>query len=304
MNSAINPNDPTGIYIKTLRYIFLVCSIIGLIFSSILIYILTKRLRQSRHTDIILTIIAVIVDSIASGGLLFRSIFTIFPYNVLTVHFNWCAYDNLVHTMTLVYSGYILGVLSLERMMLIVFNIKISIYIWLFLAGSLYLIPAIQIMYNIATGDVIQSPIGLVCVAKLIPSTKTFYLTLFIFSDITYIVTIISYIAIIIFSCKQCLNQLNLNMEKAVVFKQCRMIIFKSLFFLIPYMVMYSGKIYCWFYELSTGLRRTWKMEYYATLLSALTVIINCLTVLYMNKQVNKDFVELILRIKKIFRNN
>ncbi|KXN64827.1 hypothetical protein CONCODRAFT_13856 [Conidiobolus coronatus NRRL 28638] len=55
MNSTINPNDPTGVYTNTLR------------------------VKESKHTDIILTVIAVVVDSIASGGLLFRSIFTGVP---------------------------------------------------------------------------------------------------------------------------------------------------------------------------------------------------------------------------------
>jgi hypothetical protein len=304
MSLPNNLNDSKEYYISILRYVFLVCSIGGLIFSSLLIYLLVKRAKAKIHSDIVLTIISVLVDSIASGGLLFRSIFTVYPYNMLSAHLSWCAYDYIVHTFILVYSGYIISVLSLERMLLIVFNVKVPIYFWLLLSLSLYLIPAIQVVYNYAVNNFGLSPLTLNCITISSPNSKPLLQTLLILGIITYFTTILSYLSIIIFSCKQCLNQLNLNMEKAVIFKQCRMIIFKSLFFLIPYMVMYSGKIYCWFYEISTGLKRTWDMEYIATLLSALTVIINCLTVLYMNKQVNKDFVDLILPIKKLIMGN
>jgi hypothetical protein len=68
---------------------------------------------------------------------------------------------------------------------------------------------------------------------------------------------------------------------------------------------MYSGKIYVWIYEWSTGTRRTWSMEYTATMLSAMTVIVNCLTVLYMNEKIKTDLVKLIVKCKdKLFSRN
>jgi hypothetical protein len=297
MSAQSNLDESKEYYILILRYVFLVCSILGLLFSSLLIYLLAKRAKIRMHTDIILTIISVFVDSIASGGLLFRSIFTAYPYNILSVHFGWCAYDHIVNSFILLYSGYIISILSLERMLLIVFNIKISIYFWLFLVISLYLIPAIQLVYSVVINSFVLSPLTLNCITLSSPSTKPLLTTVFIFGLTTYLITIISYAFIIAFSYKQCLNQLSLNIEKDVVFRQCRVIIIKSLLYLIPYMLMYSGKIYCYFYEISTGLRRTWIMEYVATLLSALSPIVNCLTVLYMNKQVNKDFIDFISRI-------
>jgi hypothetical protein len=59
---------------------------------------------------------------------------------------------------------------------------------------------------------------------------------------------------------------------------------------MIPYVVLYSARPYCWVYEWVTGIRRTFTMEYTAIIMYSLTVIVNCLTILFMNKEIGKEF--------------
>jgi hypothetical protein len=288
-------------YSNTLRNIYFAISIPGLIFTSILLYILLKKLRKSKHNDLILTFLAVLADSISSGGLLFRAIFTQYPYNILKEHYGWCYYDAIVNNFALTYSGYILGILSVQRMLLIVFNLKISIYIWISIACALYFTIIGACIYISTLTNLSLSIVEVFCLFKASPSTKTFYTSLITCTLLTYILTIISYIAIIIFSCRQCLKQLTLNLDKSTVYRECRAIIFKSLFFLIPYMVIYFGRIYCWFYEMITGEPRTFLMEYVSIILISSAVIINCSIILYINKEVNKEFISFFANFKDIF---
>jgi hypothetical protein len=294
-NSTSDLNEP---YIAALRIIYFVISIFGLIFSSTLLIVLGKKLRKNTHSDLILTIFAVSVDCIASGGLLFRAIFTQYPYNILKEHSAWCSYDSFVNSLILSYSGYILSILSVQRMLLIVFNIKISIFIWLFISFILALLVWVMAVIQILNNNIVLSIVEVFCIGKNNNLGRPHYITLMVMSISTYLLTIVSYLSIIMFSCKQCLNQLNLNLDKSVVYRECRIIIFKSLLFLIPYMVIYSGRVYCWLYEFLTGARRTWNMEYISVTLISMCVVVNCSTVLYMNKEVNKDFLKFLSKLK------
>ncbi|KXN65052.1 hypothetical protein CONCODRAFT_13497 [Conidiobolus coronatus NRRL 28638] len=294
--------DSTSIYMysKVLRNIYFALSIPGLIFTSILLYILLKKLRKSKHNDLILTLLAVLADSVSSGGLLFRAIFTQYPYNILKEHYSWCYYDAMINSVNLLYSGYILGILSVQRMLLIVFNLKVSIYIWISISCTLYFTILGAGIYISTLASPSLSIVEVFCLIKGVSSSKTFYTPLITCTLLTYLLTIISYLAIIIFSCKQCLEQLTLNLDKSIVYRECRTIIFKSLFFLIPYMVIYFGRVYCWLYEMITGNSRTFIMEYVSIILLSSAVIVNCFTILYMNKEINKEFFNFITKVKDI----
>jgi hypothetical protein len=294
-------NDSTEVYIGALRIVYLICAIGGLIFTNIILFILIKMLRKNRHSDIILTILAASIDCVASGGFLFRAIFTRIPYNILIVHYRWCVYDNLVNNLFTTYSGYVLSILSIQRMLLIVFNIRINIIIWILIAAVLCLFSWIQALIQSIRGFATLSLVKTLCLTKTSdPSSKSFYYTLLTCTVLTYSITVISYLTIIAFSVKQCLKQLELNLDKHKVYKECRTIILKSLLFLLPYMTIYFSRMFCWFYELSTGKPRTWKMEYISMALYSSSVIVNCLTVLYMNKEVNREFVNLVVTLKRI----
>jgi hypothetical protein len=302
MDNSININDTNGIFTTALRIIYFVFSICGLTFTSILLLILLHKLKKTKHSDIILTLIAVFVDFIASGGLLFRAIFSQYPYNILKAHYNWCVYDSFMNSLILIFSGYSLSILSLQRMLLIVFNFRISIYLWLLVVSILCLPMWALALYQALNKNMLVSIVEVFCIVKNNQIGKPYYLDIMVCTLATYSITIISYISIIIFSCRQCLKQLTLNLDKSVVYKECRIIIFKTLFFLIPYMLIYSGRMFCWFYEFSSKKQRTWTMEYVSVIMISACVVVNCLTVLYMNKEVNKDFVNTIGKLKLIFR--
>jgi hypothetical protein len=145
------------------------------------------------------------------------------------------------------------------------------------------------------------SPMEVFCTSK--PNSAALVPNLIVIASmiLTCVTTIISYLFIIAFSCRQCLKQLSLNLDRSKVYRELRTIIFKSIFFLIPYMLVYSGIIFCFFYEVSTGKPATWLMYYIGMILMSTSVVVNCLTVLYMNNEIYKEFKNLIFSFKSIF---
>ncbi|KXN64765.1 hypothetical protein CONCODRAFT_13965 [Conidiobolus coronatus NRRL 28638] len=130
---------------------FGVCGLTGLILNSLVLCILVSKLKKrGAHTDVKISTFVASTDLLASMGILFRSIFTKFPYNVIKVHPGWCKFDGLI-TIILYCSGYTLGVMSVERYLLICFNIKVSIWFWLIVIISIYLVMIILTILSIAS---------------------------------------------------------------------------------------------------------------------------------------------------------
>jgi NADH:ubiquinone oxidoreductase subunit B-like Fe-S oxidoreductase len=62
---------------------------------------------------------------------------------------------------------------------------------------------------------------------------------------------------------------------------------------------VFSGKIYSLGYELITGKKKTILMDVIATCLIACSAFFNAVILLYMNQDVRKSFIEILVRIKK-----
>ncbi|KXN66211.1 family A G protein-coupled receptor-like protein [Conidiobolus coronatus NRRL 28638] len=302
MNSSTMDEElRTGVLI----HIF-ICAVLGLLINIPIIFILSKKLTKNCHVDMQLCAIVSITDIIVCFCSLFRAVFTKFPYNLIEIHHSWCTFDILTGSQFNLISGYFLAVMSIERFLLICFNIKLSIYIWYFILAS-----AALPQYIIAT---VAAYNGLAIIVKIkvyctfVPKGAGYivYLIINIMFVLSVISVLFSYIGIMISKYKQCLNQLNLNVPKEKVYKECRSTIFKSLLYIILYLIIFSGKIYSLAYEMITGFKRTILMDLIATCLIACSSFINAVILLYMNQEVRKSFIELVCKVKSkvLNRNN
>ncbi|KXN64761.1 hypothetical protein CONCODRAFT_13971 [Conidiobolus coronatus NRRL 28638] len=143
-------------------------------------------------------------------------------------------------------------------------------------------------------GYQVISQLEVLCAYQMNPDTNRFFLITIIVALGAFLVTCACYILLIWFSSKQCLKQLELNVDKSKVYAEFRTILAKSLSFMIPFVILYSARPYSWIYEWATGTRRTFTMDYIANIMYSLTVIVNCLTVLFMNKDIGKEFFKFI----------
>ncbi|KXN73532.1 hypothetical protein CONCODRAFT_3491 [Conidiobolus coronatus NRRL 28638] len=235
---------------------------------------------------------------LAALGTLFRAIFTIVPYNILEVHPKWCMFDMITTSQLLMFSGFTLGVMSVERFLLVCFNTSLPFYFWLVLI-SLNIIPecclviacAVLNLFTITKLNmycsVVPKEVGYV---TMMVATVSFY--------VSFVCVVVSYMGIMIFKYKNCMNQINLNVPKKQVYKECFSTLTKSFINAGLYMVVYLGKIYCLAFELSTGKPRTIVMDAVSTCLIASSTTTNATTLLYMNQEIKEDFFNLISNLK------
>jgi hypothetical protein len=283
---------------------FAICGIIGFILNFLVLCVLISKLRKpGAHTDIKICTFVASTDLLASIGILFRSIFTKFPYNIIKVHPNWCRFDGLI-SVILNCSGYTLGVMSAERFLLICFNIQLSIWLWLMLIFGIYLLMIALTISSMVYNLQILTSTQVSCIYSA--SGVGYYGFLFstILFVVSFIAVIVSYFGIIITKSKQCLNQINLNVPKEKVYKELRSTLFKSLINIALYLVCFSGKLYGLLYTLITGLRRPMKVEIFCQSIICWSATVNALILLYMNTEVRKSLITMLKGIKMPFLSN
>ncbi|KXN64856.1 hypothetical protein CONCODRAFT_13795 [Conidiobolus coronatus NRRL 28638] len=218
-----------------------ICGLIGLILNSLVLSVLVSKLRKrGAHTDVKICTLVASTDLLASMGILFRSIFTKFPYNIIKVHPGWCKFDVLI-TIMLNCSGYTLGVMSAERCLLICFNIQLSILFWLIIIFSIYLLMMIFTILSLASDLQILTSTQVSCVYNNIGIGYYGYIFSTILFVVSFISVLVSYFGIIVKKSKQCLNQINLNVPKNTVYKELTSTLVKSLINIVLYLLCFSG---------------------------------------------------------------
>jgi hypothetical protein len=284
---------------------FGIAGFIGLTLNSLLIYILCKDLFKKgnkTHVDKKICAFIAMIDILVSLGLIFRSIFAQVPYNILKEHPNWCKFDAGVITQLMNCSGYTLGVMSIERFLLICFNNKLNQYIWFFAIFALWVIQYTVCSICVINGFQVLTVTETSCTFMPNgPCISTYYSTGMLFI-ISFCSVIFGYTGIMIFKAKQCLNQINLNIPKDVVYIEFRLTLFKSLIYILVYVICFSGKCYTILFQLLTGRKRTILMDSVSQGLLAWSPMVNAIILLYMNEVVRLKFIKFLISIKgKIF---
>jgi hypothetical protein len=276
------------------------CSVLGLTINSLVLCVLLKKLRKGgAHDDIKICTFIAVTDFLVSIGLMIRAIFSNVPYNIFGVHPNWCKFDLLTTGQLVMYSGYSLAVMSIERFLLICFNIKLSVYIWFGLILGTWT-PQFIIAFYSAVGYNLQYFTKLETSCSLSPPKPAYYAFLYATSlfFISYFLVVFCYISIMAKKLKQCLNQIGLNVPKERVYSELRSTFAKSMVNIIIYILVYAGKLFTICYELSTGLKRTLLMDYVSQNLIQYCCVVNSLILIWMNTEVRKGFFELLDSIK------
>ncbi|KXN73546.1 hypothetical protein CONCODRAFT_3508 [Conidiobolus coronatus NRRL 28638] len=188
--------------------------------------------------------------------------------------------------------------MSVERFLLVCFNVQLPFYFWLMLIGLNIIPECCLVIACAATGLFTLTKLKMYCAlvpkgigyATMMLATVSFYTS---FASV-----IISYLGIMVFKYKQCLNQINLNIPKQQVYKECASTFTKSIINMGLYIFVFSGKIYCIAFEVSTGKPRTIIMDAVSSCLIASSMTINATTLLYMNQTVREDFFKLLSNLR------
>jgi hypothetical protein len=278
--------------------------ILGILLNSGVIWVLIKKLIKGKtHGDIKLCTFIAVTDILISFGLVFRSIFAKYPYNIFKYHPNWCKAEVGTTGQLLTYSGYSLAVMSVERFLLICFNIKISVIFWFIFIAVCWLLQFIPAM--IAISEDLQTLTKIEIYCTLLPQKTAYiaYMISLVLFLCSYCTVIICYAGITVLKFKQCLNQLNLNIPKEKVYAEFRSTFLKSLLNICIYQLVFTGKIYTILYEIITGKKRWLLLDIISNSLIIYTSVVNTLILLYMNQEVRNSYFGLLKSVKaKLFK--
>ncbi|KXN65696.1 family A G protein-coupled receptor-like protein [Conidiobolus coronatus NRRL 28638] len=281
-----------------------VCSVLGITINSLVLIVLLKKLRKGgAHDDIKICTFIAVTDFLVSVGLMIRAIFSNVPYNIFGVHPYWCKFDLLTTGQLVMYSGYSLAVMSVERFLLICFNIKLSIYIWFGLILGTWT-PQFVIVVISAVGYNLQYFTKLETSCSLNAAKPAYYSYIYATAlfFLSYFLVVFCYISIMVKKLKQCLNQINLNIPKDKVYSELRSTFAKSIVNIVLYILVYAGKLYTACYELYTGLKRTLLMDFASQNLIQYCCVVNSVILIWMNTEVREGFFELLNSIKSSLR--
>jgi hypothetical protein len=202
LNGEIDEGARSGILIH-----LFICGFLGFSINTLILFILVQKLRRrNAHVDIKLCTFVAATDVVVSLCLIFRSIFTKYPFNLIQDSQGWCKFDVLTGSQVLLFSGYTLGVMSIERFLLICFNRQLSFAFWLVLIILTWIPQYIMASIGIANDIQVLVKIRVYCT---VPPKGVGY-GVFLFATVMFITSflsvLISYFGIMIVKYKQCLN--------------------------------------------------------------------------------------------------
>ncbi|KXN65379.1 hypothetical protein CONCODRAFT_13043 [Conidiobolus coronatus NRRL 28638] len=281
-----------------------ICGVFGISINILILIVLWKNFKKGNvHTDIKICTFVSFVDVIVSFGLIFRAIFVKYPYNILKLHPNWCKFEFIAVTMLINCSGYILGVMSVERFFLVCWNIQLPTIIWFTLIFLVIAVAEGSGIASVADNLQVLTISEVTCTVKTIKAGYVCYIISATFFLLSFTTVIFSYFSIMVVKARQCLNQINLNIPKEAVYAELRSTVFKSLIYIILYILVFSGKFYVLCYITLTGKKRTLPMDVASIILLSYSPSVNALILLCMNQNVRTDFIILIKSMKlKILR--
>jgi hypothetical protein len=292
-NSAIEIDKQQGIYKMIILIHFFVVSVSALFIDFIVLYIILRKIHRGTTIDMKLSAIVIVLDIGAAIGTFIRAIICQDPYNLLVYSSDWCKFDVLFTTQLLLFSGVSIGVLSVERLLLVCYNKKIAVWIWITVILAMCSVQYCLFAINVFKDRQKMVNIAVYCTVGVSDGAEAMRL-IFLFNLISsYVMVIFSYLSIMIFRYKQSFDQLNMNIPKDQVIRECLNTIWKSLINVLLFILVYFFKVYSLCYEIATGNMRTWLMDYMATIFISCSLILNTSVLLYMNNDIRKDLIKL-----------
>jgi hypothetical protein len=270
----------------------LILGVAGCVLTVPVIYILSKSNFKKIHSDLIMSGVLCFNNLIISISLFFTSIFILCGYNAIVYNNYLCDAQFITFVIPLVINSYIISLISVERCLLIVYNIKLSNLVYIISTFVLFAIPIGFALRNITVDHTNISIAGVYAIVSPAMSTKFPVLAVYLgLGLISIVVVIVSYIKILIFRILYLnQNRQTLNISKEEIFKQKLRIILKSVLILSAFIFNHSGKLWVLFSELVLKIPRTFLVDAITENLIIYSTITDVTLLLVMNIEIRKKF--------------
>jgi hypothetical protein len=270
----------------------LILGVAGCVLTVPVICTILKSNLRKLHSDQIMSGVLCFNNLVISISLFFTSIFILCGYNAIVYNDYLCDIQISTMVIPLLINSYIIGLISFERCLLVVYNIKLSNFIYIISAFILFAIPMAFLIRGLILDHTIVSMSGVYAMASPGMSTKFPILAVYLgLGLISMIAVIASYINILIFRISHLnQNRQNLNISKEEIFQEKLRIIVKSLIILSAFIFNHSGKLWVLFSELVLKIPRTFIMDAVTENLLIYSTITDVTLLLVMNLEIRKKF--------------
>ncbi|KXN65203.1 hypothetical protein CONCODRAFT_13290 [Conidiobolus coronatus NRRL 28638] len=273
----------------------LILGVAGCVLTVPVICIVLKSNLRKLHSDLVMGGILCFNNLIISISLFFTSMFILCGYNGIVYNDYLCDIQMTTMVIPLLINSYIIGLISVERCLLIVYSIKLSNLIYIISASILYAIPMAFLIRGLIVGHAIISMTGVYAMASPEMSTKFPILAVYLgLGLISMVAVIASYIIILIFRISHInKNMQNLNLSKEEAFQGKLRILLKSLLILFAFIFNHSGKLWVLFCEIVLKLPRTLLADAITENLIIYSTITDVTLLLVMNIEIREKILEL-----------
>ncbi|KXN67628.1 hypothetical protein CONCODRAFT_10287 [Conidiobolus coronatus NRRL 28638] len=142
---------------------YLISGLIGLVLGGAILHVVLKHFRKNMHIDMKLGLCLVVLDVLSSIDFIFSSIANL-PVFQLYVHYPVaCMVQVAWASTTFITSMNLIGIIALERCLLIVYNIRLKDKHYWYMVFVAYIIPLFNAILCIATDSVEFQNFGVVC---------------------------------------------------------------------------------------------------------------------------------------------
>jgi hypothetical protein len=270
----------------------LLLGVAGIVLAIPVICILLKSNIKKLHSDLIMSGILCFNNLIISISLFFTSIFILCGYNAIVYNDYLCDIQLITMVIPLVTNSYVISLISVERCLLIVYNIKLSNLIYILSTFILFAIPMAFAIRGLTISHTIISISGVYSLVSPAMSTKFPILAVYLgLGLISMVAVIASYINILVFRISHInQNRQNLNISKEEVFKQKLRIILKSVLILFLFIFNHSGKLWVIFSDVILKIPRTFLVDAITVNLIIYSTVTDVTLLLVMNIEIRKKF--------------
>jgi hypothetical protein len=225
---------------------FLVMGLVSFALGCCIIFTVLKYFRKKMHIDLKMGLFMVILDTLSAVDGILCGIFQLPPLQYYVKYHSLCMAQSMTSGITFLGSMIILGVVALERCLLVVYKIKLSDkYYWLMIFCSIG-VTLFNVVISSTTNSIELQPSGAYCLySHYTPYGKATYAIMIIFVGLSFTSLIICYIQIVFnrnITSKR--EQLALGLDPAKVKRDVNRTTFKLLLILginvttnIPYVI-------------------------------------------------------------------
>jgi hypothetical protein len=272
----------------------IILGISGCMLTLPVICIVFKSNLKKIHSDLIMSGVLCINNLVISISLFFTSIFILCGYNAIVYNDYLCDTQFITLVKPLLINSHIIGLISVERCLLIVYNIKLSNLLYTISTFILFVIPMGVALRSLTVDHTTLSMTGVYAISSPAMSTKFPVLAVYLgLGLISMVAVIVSYINILIFRISYLNeNRQNLSISKEEILKQKLRIILKSLLILFLFIFNHSGKLWVLFCDAVLKKPRSFLLDAITENLIIYSTITDVTLLLVMNIEIRKKFLK------------